>query len=126
FEAQILGKRIDWHHARPGPGAAAVERLHARIGHLPVIAIPLRLAAVRQPLAVAKAPRHPRLIEPNAFQTGFAVIAENDAADGAAIVEPPAVNLHDFALHGLRLARPERGNPLNVGQVLVSAGKVEE
>ena len=143
FGPQVFGKRIDRHHARQrqrqrtgrfswwdrrpaGRCGIPIKDLHARIVHLPVIAIPLRFAAERQTLTVSESPGRERLIEPHAFQTILAVIAENNTHHRAPIAQRASVDLDDLALYGLNAIRREHGDGAHVVEILIGAGKVEK
>src|SRR5439155_6693781 len=94
--------------------------------HLPVVAIPARLAAEGQPLPEAKVARDVRLIEPRAFETARPAVAEHDADDELAVVEMACVHLDDLADHRLQGAGGQGGDGAQVGQVLVSAWEVKQ
>jgi hypothetical protein len=52
---------------------------------MPVVAVPFRLAAKGQPLAIAEARRRIGLVEPNAFEAVLAVVAQDNADDGTPV-----------------------------------------
>ncbi len=83
---QPLRERIDGHDLRLRCGAVAVERLHARAVHLPVIAKPARLAAERDALAVAELAGRPNLVEPAPLDAPAMLVGDDDAEHPAAIV----------------------------------------
>src|SRR5436305_12563201 len=91
-----------------------------------MVAEPLRFAAECQPLAIPKTPRDEGLVEPGAFKTVFAVVADNDADEAAAIRQLPAGDLHNLTVNSLNLAPDQAGDGPNVRQVFVGPGKVVE
>src|SRR5262249_27692230 len=99
---------------------------HARVGHLPVVAVPLRLAGERDALAVVVAVRDARLVEPRAFETVLVVVADDNAHNAAAGGQVARIHLDDRALDRLRLAGRQRRDRAQVAEVFVAAREVEE
>jgi hypothetical protein len=124
--AKIFRQRIHGHDGQSRTRGRVVERLHTRIVHLPVIAIPARFAAEGDSLTIAESPGRRGLIEPHPFQNLPSAIAENDAHHGSSIVESSAVDFDDLALHRLRFAAGQVGDGANIGQIFVGSRKVKQ
>src|SRR4051794_21187875 len=104
-DAEGLRQRGDRNDTAVHRGGAG-ERLDARAGHLPVlaiaaeVAIPFGLAAEGEALAHTKARGGMRLVEPDAFQTVLAIVGQDDADDATALEQLAALDLDDLALDG--------------------------
>ena len=117
---EVLGQRIHGHDLALGI-VDLVERLHAGMIHLPVVLIPARLAAERQPLAVPHLTSDADLVEPDAFETFALVVGQDDADDPSAVVEALAVDFDDFALHGLQGPGGEIADGPHVAEIVVGS-----
>src|SRR5262249_13936931 len=95
--AEVLGERVNRDDLAATGVGRLVEDLHTRAGHLPAVAVPLRLAAEGDALAVAEAAGGKGLVEPDALQADLAAVAENDADDRAAVGQAAAVDLDHLA-----------------------------
>ena len=100
LRTKILGQRVNRHHRRGTGFDRAVQDLHARVGHLPVIPMPLRLAAEGQALAVAKRPGGVGLVEPDSFEA-MQAFAEHHADDAPAIRQVASGDLYHLPVHRL-------------------------
>ena len=122
---QAFGQRIDRHDFLLRV-AFVVEHLEARMVHRPVIAIPLRLAAERDPLSVADFADDHQRVEPDAGDALPLRIGDDNAGDAPAVGQLLAFDLDDLALHRLQHAGFDAVNGPHVGEIVVGAREVED
>src|SRR5262249_35820844 len=124
FDAQVLGERVDGEDFGPTLVLQIVGGVSLRHAHLPVVAGPLRLAGETDLLAVAEFPRHPRLVEPDAFEVVLAAVAQNDAEDLQAVAGLLALNLHDLTSDGLNLVLDQLVDLFQSAELFIAARKM--
>ncbi len=126
FRAQVFGHGINRHDAGRRVRRVSVEGLPFRVGHLPVISVPLGFAGEGHALAIAELAADERLIEPGALQRAAAAVVDDDADDSPAVGQPAPVDLDDLALDHLRLAGFQIVDGADGAEVFIVAGKMQQ